>query len=267
MKKRILVTGASSGIGRAIATHLLHRGHEVWGTSRHTARLESIKGLQPLPLDLADPASIRHAAATLVAAGGVDVLVNNAGTGWIGPLEYADDHILKEQFQVLLFGPLQLTRALMPTLRQRHGLVINITSLGARFPIPFLGPYSAAKSALSALTDLWQLELPRHDVAFVDLQPGDFRTAFNSTLHPETWNHDSLYGDRFAKTWDVIDKNLQTAPDPADVATAVDRWIDRPRHGRATAGGFVQAILGPLAARLLPRSAMLAILRAYYRLR
>lgn len=263
-RRRVLVTGASSGVGLAIARHLLSRGYEVWGTSRDPGRLASIEGLRPVALDLGERRSIRDAAATILAAGGVDVLVNNAGSGWFGPLEHADESVLDRQFQVLAFGPAQLIRALLPDLRRRRGLVINVTSLAGSLPIPFMGPYSAAKAAMSALTDVWQMELPRDEVGFLDLQPGDLRTAFNDTLDAERWGGDARYGARAGRAWRVMDDAVQKGPPPDAVARVVEQWIRKGGHGRAHVGDPLWVGLGHLAARVLPRSMLQAVLRRYY---
>lgn len=261
---RVLVTGASSGVGRAVAAHLLSRGYEVWGTSRDPRRLSDLEGLHPTALDLADPASIAAAAAAVLQGGGVDVLVNNAGSGWFGPLERADDAALRAQFQILVLGPTQLTRALLPDLRRRRGLVINVTSQGGTVPVPFMGPYSAAKAALSVLTDVWQLEVADHEVGFIDLQPGDVRTAFNEAMDPERWRDDARYGGPAGRAWAVMDRSVREGPDPVVVARAVERFIQGGGHGRAQVGDAVQTTLGALAARLLPRSVLLAALRRRY---
>lgn len=263
-RRRVLVTGASSGVGQAVAGHLLARGYEVWGTSRRVERLSHLPGLHPVLLDLADKASVQSAADAVGRDGGVDVLVNNAGSGWLGPLEHADDTVLEAQFRVLVLGPAQLTRALLPDLRRRHGLVINVTSQGGQVPVPFMGPYSAAKAALSVLTDVWQMELPRGDVAFVDIQPGDLRTAFNDSLHCERWSGDERYGAPLSRAWAVLDKGVRDGPRPEVVARAVERFIVRGGHGRALVGRHVHTTLGALAARLLPRSMLLAALRRHY---
>lgn len=263
-RQRVLVTGASSGIGRAVAEHLMARGHEVWGTSRRPERLASLSGLHPVTLDLTDKASIREAAEAVLADGGVDVLVNNAGSGWIGPMEQADEAELEAQFQILVLGPVQLTRALLPDLRGRHGLVVNVTSLGGQLPIPFMGPYSAAKAALGTLTDVWQMEIPPDEVAFVEIQPGDLRTAFNNDLHAERWHDDERYAESLGRAWAVMDHNVSNGPPPDVMAQAVERCIARRRHRHEQVGDFSQKVLGPLAARLLPRSWLLKVLRRYY---
>lgn len=267
LRRRVLVTGASSGMGRTVARHLLSRGYDVWGTSRNPSRLDGLEGLRPLRLDLAEPASIAAAADAVLGAGGVDVLVNNAGNGWLGPLEHADDAVLLAQFQILVLGPMQLTRALLPDLRRRRGLVINVTSQGATIPIPFLGPYSAAKAALSVLTDVWQLEIASEEVGFIDVQPGDLRTDFNDALDPERWREDARYGGPLSRAWTVLEESVHTSPTPEGAARVLERLIETGGHRRALVGNLFLTTLGTLAARLLPRSVLLAALRRRYGLK
>ncbi|PYL81258.1 MAG: short-chain dehydrogenase/reductase, partial [Verrucomicrobia bacterium] len=160
--KRILVTGASSGIGLAIAKSLVAQGHEVWGTSRNLERIPKMPRLHPIRLDLADRLSIEHAFnSALAEAGYLDVLINNAGAGHFGPAELLPLETITSQFQILVFGQIQLMQLALAAMRgQGHGLIINITSLASRLPVPFMAAYTAAKAAMAAFTMSLQLELP-----------------------------------------------------------------------------------------------------------
>ncbi len=147
----IFLTGASSGIGLETARLLTSRGHSVWGTSRDLQRLPTIANFHPVVMELTDLQSIRqNFALALKSAGHFDVLINNSGAGHFGPLTAQSDEIVREQFQLLIHGPLELIRLALPQLRQRPAArIINITSLAGQFPVPYLGPYSAAKAAFT----------------------------------------------------------------------------------------------------------------------
>src|SRR3979411_2292320 len=137
--KRILLTGASSGIGLAIAKRLTSDGHDVWGTSRDKTRLPQLERFHPIALDLLDPKSIANAfAAAETEAGGFEVLINNAGSGHFGPAEFLPRDALEREFQTLVFGQIQLLQLALPGMRARKsGIVVNITSLASRLPMPF----------------------------------------------------------------------------------------------------------------------------------
>src|SRR5438128_6543463 len=131
--KKVFLTGASSGIGLAIAQSLIARGDEVWGTSRNLIHLEQLPRLHPVRLDLSDPRSIDEAfKCALSQADYFDVVINNAGSGHFGPAELLSREEIEKQFQILLFGHLQLMRLALPAMRSRsEGLIINITSLAS----------------------------------------------------------------------------------------------------------------------------------------
>jgi len=264
--KKIFLTGASSGIGLAIAHSLIARGDEVWGTSRNLIRLEHLPRLHRVRLDLADSRSIDEAfKGALAEAGNFDVVINNAGDGHFGPAEHLSADEIGKQFQVLLFGHLQLIRLALAAMRSHGtGLIINVTSLASRLPVPFMAAYNAAKAAMASFTMSIQLELPDTKVRIVDLQPADIRTAFNDAI-PKSTEHDPGYKTRVAKTWDAVDRNMKNAPKPDLVAVHVLRLIDsRNSPPRITIGDFFQTKIAPFIFRFLPQRVRIWGLKMYY---
>src|SRR6266496_3820615 len=146
--KRVFLTGASSGIGRAIAQALLARGDEVWGTSRNLERLPKMPQFHPVRLDLGDPRSIDEAFnGALADAGHFDVLINNAGSGHFGPAEFLSRETIAIQFQILVFAQVRLMQLALRSMQTfGEGLIINVTSLAGRLPVPFMAAYNAAKA-------------------------------------------------------------------------------------------------------------------------
>src|SRR5437764_14911983 len=126
--KKVFLTGASSGIGLAIAKALSARGDEVWGTSRDPSRIPQLPHLHPVRLDLSDPNSIEESfKGALSEAGHFDVVINNAGSGHFGAAEQLSDAEIESQFRILVFGQLQLMRLAMPAMRDRdRGLTIHV---------------------------------------------------------------------------------------------------------------------------------------------
>ena len=268
--KRVFLTGASSGIGLLAARTLCQRGHQVWGTSRALERLPKVQGFQGVVLDLNDDASIDAGfAEALRQAGQFDVLINNAGAGVFGPLEAFSSDELRAQLQTLLVGPMRLIRLALPAMRARNsGLIINISSLAGELPVPFLAPYSAAKSALSALSDGLILELTHTAIRVVDVRPGDFATRF----HPATRRVGSelavSYQPNLEIAWRAIDRNMERAPDPQLVAETLLRIVDGNITRPAVAiGDLFQARIAPSLARRSLRAWVHWGLRRYYGLK
>lgn len=264
--KKVFLTGASSGIGLAIANALAERGHEIWGTSRDPARLPQLPRLHPVRLDLAEAASIDAAFnSALAEAGYFDVLINNAGSGHFGPTETLPADEVSREFQVLVFGHLRLLQLALRTMQVHgDGLIINITSLAARLPVPFMAAYNAAKAAMAAFTLSIQLELPDRRVRIVDLQPADISTPFNKSVR-KAGGDDPRYARRVGKTWSVIERNMAAAPEPRLVARHVLRLIEETNPPPlVTVGDLFQARIAPFIFRFLPERVQIWGLKKYY---
>jgi NAD(P)-dependent dehydrogenase (short-subunit alcohol dehydrogenase family) len=264
--KKVFLTGASSGIGLAIAKMLSARGDEVWGTSRDPSRLPQLPRLHPIQLDLSDPNSIEQAFdRALSTAGHFDVVINNAGSGHFGAAEHLSDAEINSQFQILVFGHLQLMRLALAAMRSHGGgLIVNVTSLASRLPVPFMAAYNAAKAAMAAFTMSMQLELPGANVRVVDLQPADILTAFNDAV-PKKEEQDPRYRDRVTKTWVAVDRNMKNAPPPDLVAKRALDLIDSPNPPpRITVGDRFQSKVAPFIFRFLPQRVRVWGLKMYY---
>ena len=264
--RRVFLTGASSGIGLAIAKLLVDEGHEVWGTSRDLARIPKLPRLHAIRLDLADRLSIENAFnSALAEAGYLDVLINNAGVGHFGPAELLPLETITSQFQILVFGQIQLMQLALRHMQPRgEGLIINVTSLASRLPVPFMAAYNAAKAALASFTMSIQLELRNSRVRIIDLQPADISTEFNKSII-NTNNTDKRYEEKIAKTWEIVERNMKKAPGPELVARHVLKLInaDRPPP-RITVGDVFQSKIAPLIFRFLPQRVRLWGLKRYY---
>jgi len=264
--KKIFLTGASSGIGHAIAEMLVAHGHEVWGTSRNLERIPKMPRLYPVHLDLSDPRSVEKAFnAALAEAGHFDVLINNAGSGHFGPTENLSEKEIANQFQILVFGQVQLMRLALRMMQARgEGLIVNVTSLAGRLPVPFMAAYNAAKAAMASFTMSIQLELPDARMRIVDLQPGDIRTDFNEAVVKSELPH-QRYEAKVAKTWDKVERNMKSAPKPDLVARHVLKLInDVHPPPRITVGDAFQAKVAPLIFRFLPQRVRIWGLKRYY---
>src|ERR1051326_7762865 len=167
-----LITGCSSGIGRALASVMASRGARVVATARDLGSIADLDlmGMKTVRLDVTDSASVE---AALKAAGPVDVLVNNAGYGLEGAIEEVSDDELREQYATNVFGPWRLCRAVLPGMRQRgRGAIVNISSAGGRAPFPGLGAYRSSKFALEGWSWTLHFEVARFGIRVLIVEPG-----------------------------------------------------------------------------------------------
>src|SRR5207248_3786869 len=213
-----------------MANLLVAQGHEVWGTSRNLERIPKIPRWHPVRLDLADRFSVQEAfKSALAEAGYFDVLINNAGAGHFGPAELLSMETIASQFQILVFGQIQLMQLALRHMQARgEGLIINVTSLASRLPVPFMAAYNAAKAALAAFTMSIQLELSDSRVRVVDLQPANICTEFNQGVIKSA-QASPRYDTKIARTWEVAERNMKSAPTPDLVDRHVLRLVNAAR--------------------------------------
>ncbi len=182
MKKVILLTGASSGIGYQIAEILAKEGHVVYGAARRTEKMETLKqfGVKPIYLDVTDEESIKSAIDTIIVNEGcIDVLINNAGYGSYGAIEDVEINEAKMQFEVNLFGLARLVQLVLPHMRkQKSGRIINISSMGGRLTSYFGGWYHATKYALEAFSDALRMEVADFGIDVSLIEPGGIKTEW-----------------------------------------------------------------------------------------
>jgi NAD(P)-dependent dehydrogenase (short-subunit alcohol dehydrogenase family) len=181
-KQVILVTGCSTGIGRATAIEAAERGHRVFASARRREDIAELtaKGIETLALDVTDRASIREAVKTTLAmAGRIDALVNNAGYGQYGAIEDVSPEEWRAQFEVNVFGTVEVLREVLPGMRAaRRGTIVNVSSLAGKVTVPFAGPYCASKHAIEAISDALRVELAPWRIRVVVVEPGPIGTRF-----------------------------------------------------------------------------------------
>ena len=180
-KQVVLVTGCSTGIGRALARELFLRGHRTFATARRVESLEELsqEGIETLRLDVNDPVSIRETVETLVArAGRIDVLVNNAGVNVFGPITEVPVDEVRNLFETNVVGLVAVTQAVFPHMAERRsGVVVNIGSIAAVLPTPFTAAYCATKSAVHMLSEVLRMEAKPFGIEVVEVQPGGVKSS------------------------------------------------------------------------------------------
>jgi NAD(P)-dependent dehydrogenase (short-subunit alcohol dehydrogenase family) len=183
--KAVLVTGCSSGIGRATAAHLAERGWTVYATARQVGSIADLgeKGCKLLALDVCDEDSMQRAVEGVVGAeGAVGILVNNAGYSQSGAIEEVPLDAVRRQFETNVFGLVRLTQLVLPGMRaQRWGKVVNVSSMGGKLTFPGGGHYHATKHAVEAISDALRFEVRGFGIDVIVIEPGLIKTAFGET--------------------------------------------------------------------------------------
>ncbi|MGC3960161.1 MAG: oxidoreductase [Verrucomicrobiota bacterium] len=248
-QKVALVTGASSGMGKVIATRLIEGGFKVIAAARRSGEMNDLKklGADIIALDVSNEESITAAAAKIEADfGGVDVLVNNAGFGLYGAIEDVAIADARYQFEVNLFGLARLTQLLLPTMRKKGtGKIINITSMGGKIYTPLGAWYHASKHALEGWSDCLRIEVADKGIQVVVIEPGIIRTNFSSVLSNNLRKYigRSAYSNLVKKVADSTDryteKQLGSSPDV--IANVVFKAINaRSPKTRYAAGQYAK---------------------------
>lgn len=252
----ILVTGCSSGIGRATAVEAAARGHRVFASARNPsdlADLERVGRLETLRLDVTDSGSTRAAVeAVEKRAGRLDALVNNAGYAQYGAVEEITPEEWRAQFDVNLFGAIETTRAALPLIRRTGGgTVVMVSSVGGRLSIPFAAPYCASKHALEAVADALRVEVAPFGIRVVLVEPGPIETRFaeraRSIVAP-LLARPGPYREYYVLAERAMDGDFQRGKRPAPVVARVIVDAIESRRPRA------RYRITPMARTLIPLS-------------
>lgn len=267
---RALITGASSGIGRATALHLAQHGWNVIATSRNASRLQDLQneasenGLRITAVELdinSDQAVERIVPEIITEHGAIDALVNNAGFGLWGPVEDLSISEIKNQFETNFFAAVRMMQATLPAMiEQRNGIIVNVSSVLGRMGTPFNGAYVSSKFALEGISESLRTELQPFGVRIAMVEPGLFRTDFpnNIVRGKRVDSSSNIYEPYIARYRSSHGRFERFGGDPVRVARLIHRIITSPSpHFRNPIG--MDARIGMLGARLLPE-------RIYWRL-
>ncbi|MDP9333048.1 MAG: oxidoreductase [Actinomycetota bacterium] len=271
----VLITGCSTGIGRATAERLIRAGFDVFATARRPETLEELEGLgcRTLALDVTDEESMVRAVRSVVdTKGAVGVLVNNAGYGEYGPVEESSADALRQQLETNVVGLTRLTQLVLPQMRaQRWGRIINLGSISGKISLPGCAYYSASKYAVEAISDALRFEVRPFGIAVSLIEPGAIKTAFDEAglarLRASTREGSPYkrYNDGVAKGIAAAYEGAmgKMAGSPDDVARVIERAIRarRPRSRYRVGGG---ASLMLATRKLLPDRAMDLLLRSQF---
>ena len=247
--KVVVVTGVSSGIGRASAIRFAEQGCRVFGTVRNTAKAQAIPNVTLVEMDIRDDAAVERGVHSIVAqAGRIDVLVNSAGVTLLGAAEETSIEEAQTLFETNLFGLLRVIRAVLPHMRQQSsGRSVNVSSVLGFLPAPYMALYSASKHAVEGLSETMDHELRQFGVRVSLVEPSFTKTNLDLNA-PQTALRIAAYSQELGIVAKAIQNNVQKAPSPDGVATTI-----------------VQAALGPWRMRHTPKgeASLLAKLRRF----
>ena len=267
MSRTILITGGSSGIGKSIGEFLNIKGYEVFGTSRTPEKYNDSK-FPIIKLDVTKPESIQKCVQDLLKkTGKIDVLINNAGVGIIGPLEEIPMEMIRKNFETNLFGPIGMINAVLPGMRKKKsGLIINITSIAGYMGLPFRGIYSASKGALELITETYRMELKPFNIQMTNLAPASFSTNIAAGRYHSPEKDDSPYVTTYGKTLKLLNGHVDAGQDPIVLAKLVHR-IMQSKHPKIhyRAGAFLQKFSIVLK-RILPDVVYERLLMSFYKI-
>ena len=246
----VLITGASSGIGRATAELLAGRGHRVFGGVRGPATTRPLAGVELVPLDVRDQASVKACVEEVLSrAGRIDVLINNAGVNLVGAIEETSIGQAQALFDTNVIGVLRMIQAVLPGMRrQGAGQIVNISSILGFLPAPFMGVYASTKHAVEGLSESLDHEVRGFGIRVVLIEPPYVRTNLDASAAQAEGRID-VYAAQRRRTAAAITKNTNSAPEPRIVAEEVLRSIEGSYRMRRPIG---QAALLSWLRRLLP---------------
>ena len=262
----VLVTGVSSGFGLETARQLSREGHTVYGTVRR--EVEPLSGVRYLKVDVRDRQAVENAVQQVVEKEGrIDVLVNNAGMGIGGPVEFATDEEIREQMDANFMGLVHFVTAVLPYMRrQSEGKIIALSSIGGVMGLPFQGFYSASKFAIEGYCEALRLEVQQFNIQVVVVRPGDFSTGFTASRKKTDNSEAMAVYTTYAESMGKVEHDETGGLKPKVLACKISRIIRKkhPRHGYVVAS--LEQRLSVLLKRILPARWFAKILGSYYKL-
>lgn len=262
--KVILITGTSSGIGKASAEYLAQQGHTVFGTARFPGSYPKPNDYTMLQMDVTEIDSIQTAVDQIIKAKGkIDVLVNNAGFGIAGAIEDISLGKAKEQFETNFFGIVRLIKSVLPIMRkQDFGLIINISSIGGLIGLPYQSMYSASKFAIEGLTESLYKELHSSNIKITMIEPGDFKTNFTEKREiPKN----AVKSTNFQTTLKVIENDENSGQDPIMIGKLINKIINKSNPRIRYAVGAFDQKLAAFLKRILPNRFFDWIIMTHYK--
>lgn len=261
-KQVVIITGASSGIGKATAQLFVTKGYNVYGVAR---RDFSIDGVSAVLGDITQPEDIdRIVTYVMGREGKIDLIINNAGCGISGSVEFTDSQEVKRLFDVNFMGAVNFNQRLLPIFRkQKSGKIINISSVGSFIPLPFQAFYSASKAALCSYAKALRQEVKPFNIKVTNVLPGDIKTGFTASRKKSTLDTQGVYKDREEKSISRMEKDEQNGMDPIRVAKVVYKLAKSKNPPPKKVVGAMYKLISFLA-KILPEKFVLWVVSKLY---
>jgi NAD(P)-dependent dehydrogenase (short-subunit alcohol dehydrogenase family) len=256
-KGTALITGASTGIGRATASLLARKGYNVFGGVRSPERVQPMPGVELVRVDVRDDVSVKACVDhVLDRSRRIDVLVNNAGYSIIGAVEETTIEQAQALFDTNVFGVMRMIRAVLPAMRQAHlGLIVNISSVAGFLPVPFMGLYTSSKHALEGLSESLDHEVRQFGIRVALVEPDFINTPIDTNTQ-EAAERVAAYSEQSGRTASAIMGKLKAGPPPELVAETILRSIEkgfRLRHPAGKEAGYLSVVRRFMPATMVDR--------------
>jgi len=263
MSKVILITGASSGIGLAMATYLAGRGYIVYGGSRSAPANDQIHVLK---LDVANEKSVSQAVSQIMdEQGQIDTLINNAGVGVIGSVEKTPIEDVRKAIEVNVFGTVTVCQAVLPIMRtQKHGKIINISSLGSIIGMPYRGFYSSSKASIDIITEALRFEVAGFGIQACTVHPGDVNTGMAEHRIMSVDFDEPAYGRSIKKALESINAAVGKGKNPAYFGPFIEKLLLAKKLKRSYFAGSFTEELGIHLKKFMPSSSYEAMLKSHF---
>lgn len=265
MSKVILITGASSGFGKAAAERLVAKGHTVYGTSRKPQQHPTIHFLQ---MDVREADSVKAGVEEIIEKEGrIDVVICNAGMGIGGSLELATHEEIHAQMRTNFMGCVNVCQKVLPYMRkQRGGRIINLSSIGGVMGLPYQGFYSASKFAIEGFSEALSAEVKRFGITVSIVEPGDFKTGFTaSRMNSQVTIEDADYGESFRRSLEIIEKEENGGLKPEVLAKTIEKIVNSRHPKLRYPVANLEQRLSILLHSVLPGNWFVDVLRGYYK--
>lgn len=245
MKKVVLITGASAGMGKETAKLLAQRGYTVYGAARRVQKMKDLEpsGIKILEMDVTNDHSMVNAVTEIIEKEGrIDVLINNAGFGSYGAIEDISIADARYQLEVNVFGAARLIQLVLPYMRNNHfGKIVNISSIGGKFATPYGGWYHASKFALEALSDALRNEVKQFGIDVIVIEPGGVKSEWANIAYENLLksSQDSMYKETLIKLSNFMKKAVARNTEPIGIAELIHKGIEARKPKFRYAGGYM----------------------------
>ena len=245
MAKTVLITGASSGIGKSTAIYLAQSGYNVYGAARRIEKMEELKtyGIITLPIDVTKDESMKACVEQIFEeAGRIDILINNAGFGLYGSIEDVSMEEAKYQLEVNVFGAMRLTQLVLAKMREnRYGKIVNISSIAGKVVMPFGGWYHASKFAIEALSDAMRVEVKQFGIDVIVIEPGGIKSEWGDIAAESLMRTSgkTAYGKLAAAFKKIFTLMAENDPEPIVIAKLIKKAIEAAHPKTRYVGGYM----------------------------